>query len=244
MTCTKSKKRAFTLVELLVVIAVLGVLLAILLPALGRARGQATLIACQATLRQVGAAMLVYAQDNSGRLAVDRAMLGPSFQDGYTNATVLNSHRPFMDQVQSYINDEKLWYCPDWHDTRFVYSTQNVQAGELGYFYFSVAQGPMVTQGAFVKKNTSLSKFMWDARHRNAIQYPRKLTDTMHPLTWVASDLWFSGKNRERLSRVHKWYGKGVNYITLEGALRIVKADIRADDADRLAEERLSELFR
>jgi prepilin-type N-terminal cleavage/methylation domain-containing protein len=79
---------AFTLVELLVVIAVIGLLLSILIPALGRARGQADVLACKARLRQLGLGALMYAEDNAAQLAVDPAMLGPSHESGLTGKWV------------------------------------------------------------------------------------------------------------------------------------------------------------
>ncbi len=58
---------AFTLIELLVVISILVFLIALLLPALGRARKQARAIVCQAKLRQWGLAFAGYTNDNEGR---------------------------------------------------------------------------------------------------------------------------------------------------------------------------------
>jgi prepilin-type N-terminal cleavage/methylation domain-containing protein len=60
--------RAFTLVELLVVVGIIAVLVAILLPALQKARRQAEAIACQSNLRQLYIAFVGYANENHGRI--------------------------------------------------------------------------------------------------------------------------------------------------------------------------------
>jgi prepilin-type N-terminal cleavage/methylation domain-containing protein/prepilin-type processing-associated H-X9-DG protein len=71
----KTQSRAFTLVELLVVISIIALLLAILLPSLREARAQAKRTKCLATLRGISVASLTYAtddpQDNSIPVAVD-----------------------------------------------------------------------------------------------------------------------------------------------------------------------------
>jgi|SRR5687768_1376948 prepilin-type processing-associated H-X9-DG protein/prepilin-type N-terminal cleavage/methylation domain-containing protein len=67
-----SESRAFTLVELLVVIGVVALLVGILLPALSAARNSAKTASCLSNLRQLALAAQVYAQNHNGRFPVAR----------------------------------------------------------------------------------------------------------------------------------------------------------------------------
>jgi prepilin-type N-terminal cleavage/methylation domain-containing protein len=58
----------FTLIELLVVISIIAILAALLLTSLGKAKNSGCRAACISNLRQVGLAVHMYAQDNSGRI--------------------------------------------------------------------------------------------------------------------------------------------------------------------------------
>lgn len=64
----KRTKKGFTLIELLVVIAIIAVLMAILMPSLKRAREQARRTACANQVRQQTLALLMYAQQNGGKM--------------------------------------------------------------------------------------------------------------------------------------------------------------------------------
>jgi prepilin-type N-terminal cleavage/methylation domain-containing protein/prepilin-type processing-associated H-X9-DG protein len=60
-------KHGFTLVELLVVIGIIAILISLLLPALGKARGAARSVQCMSNMRQAGLVLMTFANDNGGR---------------------------------------------------------------------------------------------------------------------------------------------------------------------------------
>ena len=74
-------RRAFTLIELMVVVAIISLLLGILLPVTGRARLQAKVLAVNAELRDIGLALEAYSFDHESRYPPTRVdcMLGEHF---------------------------------------------------------------------------------------------------------------------------------------------------------------------
>ncbi|MHC4521765.1 MAG: type II secretion system protein [Planctomycetota bacterium] len=101
--------RAFTLIELLVVISVVVMLMALLLPALHRARRQARAVVCQSNLHQWGLAFAQYALDHDNHMPVNpfyNAMTDPSPWDPMSNwdwDEWYNLLRPYGGQVEGII---------------------------------------------------------------------------------------------------------------------------------------------
>ncbi|RRJ96104.1 type II secretion system protein [Opitutaceae bacterium TAV4] len=72
---------AFTLIELLTVIAIVGILAAIIIPTVGKVRNSARDAGCKSNLRQYAFASMMYAEDNKGKLPEHQGASSPKWVD-------------------------------------------------------------------------------------------------------------------------------------------------------------------
>lgn len=97
-----ARKRGFTLIELLVVIAIIAILAAILFPVFAAAREKARQTACLSNLKQVGQAVMMYAQDyDEVYVNTER---GGDAGDAY--------ERYWGDMLQPYTKNWQMLVCP------------------------------------------------------------------------------------------------------------------------------------
>ena len=100
-TCLKNR-RGFTLLELLVVIAILAILLALLLPAVQHIRASASRASCVSNLHQLGLAMDMYRNTNSGR-----------FPDAAIMPSVTPNKPSIVQVLAPYVEkDAAIFHCP------------------------------------------------------------------------------------------------------------------------------------
>ena len=97
-TCNKIKskqpRRAFTLVELLVVIGIIAILISILLPVLGGVRRSANALKCSSNMKQIATAMVMYMQDNKYHMPPCLVSTGgDAYPDGFFWAAELVQRR-------------------------------------------------------------------------------------------------------------------------------------------------------
>jgi len=77
-----SWNKGFTLIELMIVIAIIAILAAILIPSFVRARAQSQLAACESNERNMGTSVEMYANDNNGNYptaALSAAFFTPTY---------------------------------------------------------------------------------------------------------------------------------------------------------------------
>src|SRR3954471_10518805 len=120
----KSRRNAFTLIELLVVIGIIGILMAILMPALGRAREQAKVVSCAANLKTIANAFNMYLLDSHGQAFWRGPKLGLDGMDWYvyggreTGNTYTGDQGNFFNQwtprpLNKYLSNKiEVFHCP------------------------------------------------------------------------------------------------------------------------------------
>jgi len=123
------RQRAFTLIELLVTIAIIATLAALLFPAIKPVKEKANAVRCVSNLRQIGAAIILYAADHGQRLP------GPSYF-GVTYDGLVPLLEPYLP------SKTKVWDCPSHPNLHNVGFTGYVQGNNSTHNYFGYA-GPV-----------------------------------------------------------------------------------------------------
>src|ERR1700716_4263053 len=87
---SQAQRKGFTLIELLVVIAIIAILAAILFPVFAQAREKARQSTCLSNLKQIGLAIMTYAQD------YDETLVMANYPDGPNNILWMGLLDPYV----------------------------------------------------------------------------------------------------------------------------------------------------
>ena len=133
-------RRAFTLIELLVVISIIALLIAILLPALSRAKRSAVRVQCASNIRQLAIGYMTLAEDNKGYYPLTNRSLNnnrslvyrKNYEGSANNEDQLHwTNRVVYDDLADVGIDLEGFGCPAREDENIWILGENVR---FGYF--------------------------------------------------------------------------------------------------------------
>jgi len=165
MRINRPARPAFTLVELLVVVGIIAILIAILMPALRRAKEAANGAQCMSNQRQLMMAFLMFANEHKGHLpgnywdsqfqqpadAEKRDwLIGDNPNQGNPAAQLADA--PEKGTIYKYINSRDVYLCPS-----MVQDSTNAGFGSNGKFDYAAF---IVFSGARITNIKAMSKFV------------------------------------------------------------------------------------
>lgn len=193
----RNKRSGFTLVELLVVVAIIGTLTALLLPAVQKARAAGRRVQCINNLRQFGLGMHQYTDVYGGRF--------PNMSHGRDRTeSWINSLAPFMENV------DEVRLCPD--------DTARTQLATLRETSYAI--------NGYLRKPTRQERFLYEGTADEAVlddfaERLRQIRSTHKTLV-----LFEAGASVEtHYDHIHTWEWFTEQFPTPEERLRKIRRD-------------------
>jgi len=189
----------FTLIELLVVISIVALLIALLLPALGKATASARTVACMANTKQIGMAMHLYAGDYDDQLPyfvnapqIWNAYHSPTFYGFWTDKLISGS-KPYNGGYLP--QPSHLYWAP------------------LGYYRDGVWLCPEVTEAQYEDFGHGGYGVTWN----HVFKFEVNPASTNLSKVKRPSDIWMVGDGQTGTGQYdasNSYYGDGLSYVS------------------------------
>ena len=199
--------KKFTLLELLVVIAVIGILLTLLMPSLSRARYQSRIAVCASNLKQTAVGFTTYSISNDGKfpevLNAFDSNPWPTYVM-YENGKFLNMGK--LTEV-GIINTPELFYCP-----------QN-EANEQELFtleYNTDSNGNIVIPSGDQRARSSYHFLMENMGHSKRLKV--RLSQLDNEMAFLMDKL------NHDVNTAHNKWGVGWNFMRPDTSIKFIKS--------------------
>jgi prepilin-type N-terminal cleavage/methylation domain-containing protein len=211
-----ARRGGFSLIELLIVVAIIAILGALLFPMLARVRAEARSKHCVANLRQIGQGFTLYMNDWEGRypaaldvsdyLSPNLWMGGhPDIPDAYATITELRKKKWILPTaMKPYLSTERLWECPSDTGAKFLNVSRAPSRGDTedrsAYEAWGSSYAYRTELGLYDMDATDLREpakvnVIWDMAGYWHARYQRASRDfdTQDKDRWVYHVLWGDG---------------------------------------------------
>jgi prepilin-type N-terminal cleavage/methylation domain-containing protein/prepilin-type processing-associated H-X9-DG protein len=195
------RRRAFTLLELLIVLVIIGVLAAILWPVFNRSHGPSKRASCQSNLKRIGLAFVQYTQDYDERM--------PPIAFNSVSRSVHPFSKPFgwADGLYPYMSSSQLFQCLSNPAPR----PRRVDATQIGFtdYWFNTYLAGRASKYFTAPSQTFLCGDGNDGTEKTDARYNRN----------VLPQSWFDDGNSP--ARRHL---DGADYLFADGHVKLLKA--------------------
>lgn len=163
-------RTGFTLIEMLVVIAIFALLASLILPVTNRALGSARRVACASNIRQIATASLMYSSENQGRL-IASPFVDPSVY--------------WFRQIYPYLgNDDatettQIFQCVEDKDAREAYASGGSEWDSISYLllkenlswtFLAQIRSPSISPQFIDAEITATGNYRSDTRFKNVVK--------------------------------------------------------------------------
>ncbi len=219
------RKKGFTLIELLVVIAIIAILAAILFPVFSRARENARKATCMSNMKQIGLALMMYAQDWDEHL-IDEWTCGcftgggPCYDPDDTSPSKGRCRWGWDRKIQPYIRNQRIFICPSdpWNPTPCC-NSRGITGGfqqDTSYGLNETAVGPRCDPASLVSfAHPATTILGGETRAWHRIDQPwnggdPNIVDTLEDITGMCA---------------YNRHSDGANYIFADGHVKWLRAE-------------------
>lgn len=198
--------KAFTLVEVLVVIAILATLVTMLVPALGRALEMARGTSCLANLRTTGMAIHAYAQNNGDRYPASSCGQGGDDIESW-----------WIKALQPYSDTSLMYRCPSDRSNSFMDLDDPPPASQWGNYRWASYSTNSRFDGKIYSYMSAVPKPLYTI-------YACETPESVHGADHVHPEMWFSPAEPRNHVAHDRHLGKA-NYLFADGHVAQMKLE-------------------